>query len=207
VAIGVKVPRITLTTTSARISAIDRAKTRSLAAAWTTSSSDLDGVGSVVLEVRRFTLVRLAEGALGRRGTMSTKQLKVTGINHVVLHVGDVDRAVEFYKGVLGFVDRDISPRLERRMRFLRCGMQGLDLFEVEGDVHGGQEMNHMALNVEASDVDEMVAALQAAGISVSERTRRNSVFIHDPDGHQIEMLPLNALEREREKAGATAAH
>ena len=137
---------------------------------------------------------------------MSTPAITVTGINHVVLHVSDVDRAVEFYKGVLGFVDRDITPRVERRMRFLRAGMQGLDLFEVAGDVHGGEEMNHMALNVDATDVDAVVAGLEAAGVEVSERTRRNSVFIHDPDGHHIEMLPLNALERAREQAVATTA-
>lgn len=138
---------------------------------------------------------------------MGNQQLKVTGINHVVLHVADVERAVRFYKDVLGFEDREISPRLDRPMRFLRCGMQGLDLFEVEGDVHGGQEMNHMALNVEVPDVEALITGLEAVGVEVSERTRRNSVFIHDPDGHQIEMLPLNALEREREKEGVALSH
>ena len=138
---------------------------------------------------------------------MGTPNLKVTGINHVVLHVNDVDRSVEFYMEVLGFESRNISAGGERKMSFLRCGMQGLDLFEVAGDVHGGKEMNHMALNVEVADVDAVIAGLEAVGIEGSERTRRNSVFIHDPDGHQIEMLPLNALEREREKEGVAISH
>ena len=48
----------------------------------------------------------------------------------------------------LGFTDRGAVPGM--RASFLRCGMQGLDLFEMAGcDVHGGEEMNHMALNVE----------------------------------------------------------
>jgi catechol 2,3-dioxygenase-like lactoylglutathione lyase family enzyme len=130
---------------------------------------------------------------------MGTPNLKVTGINHVVLHVNDVDRSVEFYMEVLGFESRNISAGGERKMSFLRCGMQGLDLFEVAGDVHGGKEMNHMALNVEADNLDEVVEKLEKAGVEASERTPRNSVFIHDPDGHQIEMLPRTARQREAE--------
>jgi len=136
---------------------------------------------------------------------MGTQNLKVTGINHVVLHVSDLDRSVKFYMEVLGFESRNISAGGERKMSFLRCGTQGLDLFEVSGDVHGGEEMNHMALNVEAEDLDEVMAGLAKAGVNTSERTQRNSVFIHDPDGHQIEMLPRTSRERERESQAAKA--
>jgi catechol 2,3-dioxygenase-like lactoylglutathione lyase family enzyme len=84
---------------------------------------------------------------------------------------------------------------------FLRCGYQGLDLFEVSsGDVHGGEEMNHMALNVDADDVSQVVAGLSVAGIDTFEMTPRNSVFISDPDGHKIEMLPISANERDHER-------
>jgi hypothetical protein len=48
--------------------------------------------------------------------------------------------------------------------------------------------MNYMALCVAADDLDEVVAALAKAGIKTSERTRRNTVFIHDHDGHQVEL-------------------
>ena len=61
---------------------------------------------------------------------MGTPNLKVTGINHVVLHVNDMDRSVRFYMEVLGFESRNISTDGERKMSFLRCGAQGLDLFE-----------------------------------------------------------------------------
>jgi catechol 2,3-dioxygenase-like lactoylglutathione lyase family enzyme len=137
---------------------------------------------------------------------MGTPDLKVTGINHVVLHVSDVDRSVKFYMEVLGFESRNISVGSERKMSFLRCGIQGLDLFEVAGDVHGGEEMNHMALDVEADDLDEVIEKLEKAGIDASERTPRNSVFIHDPDGHQIEMLPRSAQERSRERNARASA-
>jgi catechol 2,3-dioxygenase-like lactoylglutathione lyase family enzyme len=131
---------------------------------------------------------------------MGTSGLKVTGINHVVLHVANLDRSRTFYMEALGFDDRGISvPGM--KASFLRCGMQGLDLFEMaDCDVHGGEEMNHMALNVDASDVDLLVAGLSEAGIAAYEMTPRNSVFISDPDGHRIEMLPISASERDHER-------
>jgi catechol 2,3-dioxygenase-like lactoylglutathione lyase family enzyme len=138
---------------------------------------------------------------------MTAGKLQVTGINHVVLHVTDVERSKRFYIDVLGFEDRNISggpPTM--RASFLRCGIQGLDLFEVSGEAHGGQEMNHMALNVAAEDLDQLVARLFEAGVDASERTPRNSVFISDPDGHRLEMLPRTASERARERQGSFTA-
>lgn len=139
---------------------------------------------------------------------MAGPKLRVTGINHVVLHVTDLERSKRFYVDVLGFTDRNISdgpPSM--RASFLRCGTQGLDLFEVAGDARGGREMNHLALNLAADDLDQLVTLLTAAGVDASARTPRNSVFISDPDGHRLEMLPLTASERaiEHTAAGLTA--
>jgi catechol 2,3-dioxygenase-like lactoylglutathione lyase family enzyme len=133
---------------------------------------------------------------------MGASKLTVTGINHVVLHVEDLDRSRTFYTEALGFEDRGIVPGF--RASFLRCGSQGLDLFEMAGlDVHGGEEMNHIALNVDVADVELLVAGLGEVGIEVLEVSPRNSVFIADPDGHSIEMLPINAGERSHERDGA----
>lgn len=134
---------------------------------------------------------------------MAAPKLQVTGINHVVLHVTDLERSRKFYVDVFGFEDRNISdgpPNM--KAGFLLCGVQGLDLFEVSEDAHGGQEMNHMALNVAADDVDQLMALLSDAGIDAPQRTPRNSVFISDPDGHQLEILPGTASERARERQG-----
>jgi catechol 2,3-dioxygenase-like lactoylglutathione lyase family enzyme len=126
---------------------------------------------------------------------VTSTKLKVTGINHVVLHVADVERSKRFYIEVLGFEDRNIPVGPRMKASFLACGAQGLDLFEVaSGDVHGGEEMNHMALSV-AADLDEIVAELSKIGVETSGRTPRNTVFIADPDGHRIEMLPRSASD------------
>jgi catechol 2,3-dioxygenase-like lactoylglutathione lyase family enzyme len=134
---------------------------------------------------------------------MTGPALKVTEINHVVLHVADLKRSQSFYVDVLGFEDRTLrvnpgqAAAPHQTMSFLQAGSQGLDLFEVpSGDVHGGEEMNHMALSVTIHDVDEVSAALGRVGVEVSEQTPRNSVFIRDPDGHRIEILAGSAHAR-----------
>ena len=127
---------------------------------------------------------------------MVASKLQVTGINHVVLHVTDLERSKRFYMDVLGFEDRHISAPPDVRVTFLRCGMQGLDLFEVSGDAHGEKEIHHMALDVDAEDLDELMTRLSDAGVAASRRTQLNSAHILDPDGHRLELLPRTAIQR-----------
>ena len=71
---------------------------------------------------------------------------KVTGIDHVVFHVKDLPRARKFYVDFLG-----MEVEHERDWQcFLKCGNQGIALFEVDDgeDIHGGSEVNHMALKL-----------------------------------------------------------
>jgi glyoxylase I family protein len=137
---------------------------------------------------------------------MSESTLQVTGINHVVLHVSDMERSRRFYIDVLGFEDNFPSQSAPRSMSFLRVGSQGLDLFEVGDGAHGGEEMNHMALAIGGDDVDAVCAALRAAGVADMQKTPRSSVMISDPDGHRIELLPKSAaIFQYRSQVGSTA--
>ena len=135
---------------------------------------------------------------------MDTWDWKVTGINHLVLHVVDLTRSVKFYTEVLG-LDNDLS-RGTQNAAFLRCGTFGLGLLEVAGDVDRGKEMNHMALNVAADVVTEVVGKLERAGVHIDKQRPGNSVFIHDPDGYKIEILPRCAHQRAGEREADKAA-
>jgi glyoxylase I family protein len=117
--------------------------------------------------------------------------LKVNGIDHVVFHVKDLPRAKKFYVDFLGMeVDHESSWQ-----SFLKCGRQGVALFEVEDneEVHGGSEVNHMALRLTSGDYERVKATLENAGIEVHGRPGDpHCVYFHDPDGHQLQLLMPN---------------
>ena len=113
---------------------------------------------------------------------------KVTGIDHVVFHIKDLVRAKKFYVDFLGMeIDHESDWQC-----FLKCGNQGVALFEVDDneDVHGGSEMNHMALRLAAGDYARVKATLEGAGIEVRGRTNDpHCIYFNDPDGHQLQLL------------------
>lgn len=119
--------------------------------------------------------------------------MKAVAMDHLVLEVRDVDRALGFYRDVLGLP----AERLDRFRRgevpfpSVRVGPLLIDLFVVPDP---GPGPNHFCLEVDASPVD-LVSALDAAHIAHTEpgfrfgaRGDGTSVYVHDPDGHQVEI-------------------
>jgi catechol 2,3-dioxygenase-like lactoylglutathione lyase family enzyme len=117
--------------------------------------------------------------------------LKVTGIDHVVFHVKDLARSKEFYIDFLGMdIDHESSWQC-----FLKCGNQGVALFEAEdgADIHGGSEVNHMALRLVSGEFKHVKALLENAGIEVHGRERDPTcIYFSDPDGHRLQLLMPN---------------
>jgi len=92
--------------------------------------------------------------------------LKVNGIDHVVLNVRDLERSKPFYIEILGFGFRTEFARPDAKMCFLSCGAQGLDLAELrEGEIHGGSEMNHMALRIAEGTIDPLPLVSHRLGL------------------------------------------
>jgi glyoxylase I family protein len=114
--------------------------------------------------------------------------LKVTGIDHVVLHVRDLEKSKKFYMELLGFkVAHESSWQ-----SFLSCGSQQVALFQLRDDaeIHAGSEMNHMALRLETGDYEEVKAVLEAAGVKVHGRPGDDRcLYFDDPDGHHLQVL------------------
>jgi glyoxylase I family protein len=114
--------------------------------------------------------------------------LRVTGIDHVVLHVADLERAKRFYMDLLGFKVAHESGW----QSFLSCGSQQVALFAMRdgGEIHAGSEMNHMALRLESGEYEEVKAILEAAGVKVhGRRGDDRCLYFDDPDGHHLQVL------------------
>ncbi len=122
--------------------------------------------------------------------TMTKSKLKVTGIDHVVLHVKDLDRSKRFYMDLLGF---EIAHEGGRNSFLKSSGGQVIALFErADRDIHAGEEMNHMALRLAAGEYAEVKGILEAEGINVTGRPGDDEcIYFSDPDGHRLQVLTL----------------
>ncbi len=114
--------------------------------------------------------------------------IQTTGVDHVVLHVNDVQRSKKFYTEVLG-----MTPyREDDGQVFLRAGQQGVALFRKEGGtpLTAGNDLNHLALNVAAGDYETLKAELEKRGVAVSGRPGEDRcIYFRDPDGHRLQLM------------------
>lgn len=121
--------------------------------------------------------------------TFTIKQL-----DHVVLRVADLDRAIRFYEEVLGC-------RVERRVESIqlvqmRAGASLIDLIAI--DPPAGEErrnMDHFALRIEPFDAEALKAHLTEHGVEIGELAERYgaegdgpSLYLTDPDGNGVEL-------------------
>ena len=118
---------------------------------------------------------------------------RVTGLDHVVLRVADIDRAIAFYEAVLGLhVERRLA---EIGLVQLRAGTSMIDLVPRTEDEDDGRNMDHFAVRIAELDVPALTAHLKRHGIDAGEVRRRygaegygSSIYITDPDGNTVEL-------------------
>jgi RimJ/RimL family protein N-acetyltransferase/catechol 2,3-dioxygenase-like lactoylglutathione lyase family enzyme len=132
---------------------------------------------------------------------------RAAGIDHVVLRVAEMERALAFYCGVLGLREERRIP--DSGIVQLRAGAAIVDLLDAKGaPAAGPRAMDHFCLRLERFDAGAVKAHLAAHGVAVLEEGRRYgaqgfgpSVYVRDADGNTVELkgapekpAPLDAL-------------
>jgi catechol 2,3-dioxygenase-like lactoylglutathione lyase family enzyme len=117
------------------------------------------------------------------------------GILETAIYVDDVDRAVAFYRDVLGLAIVDVSERLTA----LAAGPRQLLLVFKRGasvrlplTPHDASGHQHVAFPIPAAALEAWEPWLVAHGVAVIEKKRWDrggtSLYFHDPDGHLLEL-------------------
>lgn len=133
---------------------------------------------------------------------MSVQEPLVTviGMEHINVKTRDMQRAIDFYTGVLGLRLVRLDKDNDGRMRFasFRAGDALIDVQPNDGDwspERGGY--NHVALVIEPADLDAVAARCRELNIPITEGPVTNrrgaygpgsALYIQDPDGHGIEL-------------------
>lgn len=109
-----------------------------------------------------------------------TDKARALGINHVVLEVDDLDKALEFYSGLFEFTLQGKSDH----NAFIDLGDQFIQL--TLGRTQAADTKRHFGLVVD--DRDKVRQAMAKLGIkSINERLN-----ILDPWGNRIEIVPYD---------------
>ena len=123
------------------------------------------------------------------------------GLDHVVLLVGDMERARDFYCAVLGCTVEGALP--EYGMVQLRAGAALIDLVDIASEqgawakppVAGGRNVDHVCIATGPWDEAAMRAHLTAHDVAIVEEGIRTgargdglSFYIADPFGNVIEL-------------------
>jgi catechol 2,3-dioxygenase-like lactoylglutathione lyase family enzyme len=128
----------------------------------------------------------------------SAAAVRIGGLDHVVLRVGDLNRAISFYQKVLGLqVERELQqPRLVQ----LRAGASLIDLVPASVSPHkapdkAGRNMDHFCVRVLGFDATALKAHLAKNGVDPGDVHERYgaegygpSIYITDPDGNTVEL-------------------
>ena len=118
--------------------------------------------------------------------TLVKSGVTTTGIDHVVLYVSDLARSTAFYSDVLGMT----ADRVDGFQARLHCGDQLIVLFQSDGAVTTGAEINHLAFKIQSATREELKACLESHGIEVSARPGDPTcVYFSDPDGHRLQLM------------------
>jgi catechol 2,3-dioxygenase-like lactoylglutathione lyase family enzyme len=110
----------------------------------------------------------------------------ITGLNHLTLAVGDLQRSVAFYSEMLGFSIRMRGPS----SAYLETGTVWLALV-LDPEVRRGPlpEYSHVAFSVAPGELPLLTTKLTGAGVtSWKEPGTSDSFYFLDPDGHKLEL-------------------
>ena len=129
--------------------------------------------------------------------------VKVHSLDHLVINVSDVARAVEWYRKVLGMEVKVFDPGQGKPPRTsLIFGSQKINVrphdadkvewFTADHEIAGSDDLCFLT----SSTPDEVVAHLGACGVAIAEgpvrkqgaRGALRSVYCRDPDGSLIEI-------------------
>ncbi len=132
---------------------------------------------------------------------MTKPPFTLTGIDHVVFLVDDMDRALRFYGDVLGCVPGYSYPALG--MEQVWAGSALIVLWDMTHDgaagavppVAGGRNVDHVCIATSPFDHDALRAHLAAHGVEIEReamhggaRGMGHSFYVRDPFGNKIEI-------------------
>lgn len=121
--------------------------------------------------------------------------MRVIGFDHLVVRTTDVERSLAFYTGTLGLAAEGVEEWRAGEASFPSVRIDAttiIDILKVDGRDDRPGNIDHFCLVVEPCDWASEIAAGLPVHRGPVERSGAlgdgQSVYIHDPDGNEIEL-------------------
>lgn len=136
--------------------------------------------------------------------------MRLQALDHVALFAEDTQRCASWYRDVLGLERRYADAWGDIPIVMAAADGTGVAIFPARASDAGPARRSpsafaHVAFRVSSDALREAMAELRARGVEFEEQdhTIARSIYLHDPDGHQVELttyeiLPKAAPEMQR---------
>ena len=119
--------------------------------------------------------------------------MRVTGLDHIVLNVSDVEKSLAWYVDVLGLEPDRVDEWRQKRAPFPSVRVNDhtvIDLFATE---RSGINADHFCLVIEPTDLQALVESgrfdvLEGPVPRWGARGNGTSIYVRDPDGNTVEL-------------------
>ncbi|MEV6977585.1 VOC family protein [Kitasatospora sp. NPDC093806] len=119
--------------------------------------------------------------------------LRVKAFDHLVLNVGDVERSLEFYSGLLGLEPVRVDEWRAGKAPFVSVRISPETIIDLTARERGESNVDHICLTVDPLDWQEVLDAgtfdvLEGPVDRYGARGNATSIYVRDPDGNTVEL-------------------
>jgi catechol 2,3-dioxygenase-like lactoylglutathione lyase family enzyme len=119
--------------------------------------------------------------------------VRVTGFDHLVLVVADVERSLAFYCGDLGLDGVRIEEWRRGEAPFASVRVDPTTILDLVAGERTGRNVDHLCLVIEPTDLAALATSgrFEVTGGPVrvfGARGYGESVYVRDPDGNTVEL-------------------
>jgi catechol 2,3-dioxygenase-like lactoylglutathione lyase family enzyme len=117
----------------------------------------------------------------------------VTGLDHIVLRVADVERTLAFYCDELGLTGERVDEWRAGAAPFPSARVDATTVIDFLAAERGGENMDHVCLVVAPLDLDALKASgrflvVDGPDLRWGAQGIATSLYVRDPDGNTVEL-------------------
>lgn len=129
----------------------------------------------------------------GPPGTYRARMIRVTGMDHIVLLVADVDRSLAWYIDELGLDGDRVEEWRAGEVLFPSVRVNEGTIIDLLAGERSGSNIDHLCLVVEPTDLAELADSgrfdvVDGPGPRYGARGDGTSLYVRDPDGNTVEL-------------------